>query len=179
METISGMEIFLQLTISSEKYIQLLFTLLTSPETSPFIRSNIIVCIGDIACRFPNTVEPWIHHLYGCLKDKDASVRKKTLMVLSHLVLNDMIKAKTNMSEMAKCIEDPDEGVVFLAKSFFTELSRKSGVDPIYNIIPDTISRLSNKDFSRDSFRNIMKFLLAFVTKVLDLCCGMKTNTID
>ncbi len=30
--------------------------------------------------------------MYNCLKDNDASVRKTTLMVITHLILNDMLK---------------------------------------------------------------------------------------
>jgi condensin complex subunit 1 len=164
-----------------DKYLQLLFTLLhNSANSDNFgLRSNIIVSIGDLACRFPNSVEPWIHHMYQCLRDNDRQVRKNTLMVLTHLALNDMIKVKSNMVELVKCIEDEDEEIANLSQAFFGELARKSagGNNPIYNLIPEVLSRLSleeterskqgldDDDKFRESFRNIMKFLLAFVTK--------------
>ncbi len=75
----------------SDKHLQLLFTILqTAPE--PFIRSNIVISLGDLAFRFPNLIEPWTGSIYSRLKDKDTKVRKNTLMVLAHLILNDMIK---------------------------------------------------------------------------------------
>jgi condensin complex subunit 1 len=43
-------------------------------------------------------------------------VRKNTLMVLTHLILNDMIKVKGQISEMAVCIEDDDRNIADLAK---------------------------------------------------------------
>ncbi|KAL9657457.1 hypothetical protein ABK040_016725 [Willaertia magna] len=134
------------------------------------IRNNIIVSIGDLACRFPNSVERYIHHLYSCLRDKDSRVRKNTLLVLSHLVLNDMVKVKSNIFEIVRCIEDSNEEISQMSKSFFTELSKKSSGNnnPIYNLLPTILSNLSHKsaDISAESFQNIMKFLISFVTKV-------------
>lgn len=69
----------------------MLFTILkTAPE--PTIRSNIVIALGDLAFRFPNLIEPYTPSIYAILRDKDSQVRKNTLMVLSHLILNDMIK---------------------------------------------------------------------------------------
>ncbi len=62
----------------------------TAPE--PTIRSNVVIALGDLAFRFPNLIEPYTPNIYGILRDKDTQVRKNTLMVLSHLILNDMIK---------------------------------------------------------------------------------------
>ena len=62
-------------------------------------------------------------------------VKKNTLMVLTHLILNGMVKVKGQMGEMAKCVEDEDERISNLAKLFFEELSTKDNV--IYNNLPD------------------------------------------
>lgn len=102
----------------------MLFTILqTAPE--PAIRSNIVIALGDLAFRFPNLIEPWTPSVYAILRDKDPRVRKNTLMVLSHLILNDMIKVKGQISEMAICIEDEEERISDLARLFFHELSQK------------------------------------------------------
>jgi condensin complex subunit 1 len=63
--------------------------------------------------------------MYAPLKDPDVSVRKNALMVLSHLILNDMIKVKGEISGVAVCLEDDEAPIVDLAKLFFTELARK------------------------------------------------------
>ncbi len=77
----------------SERHLQLLFTILQrSPDSA--LRSNIIIALGDLAFRFPNTVEPWTGNMYDRLKDDDPRVRKTALMVLTHLILNDMIRYK-------------------------------------------------------------------------------------
>ena len=59
------------------------------------------------------------------LRDPSRQVRKNTLQVLTHLILNDMVKVKGQISEMAVCIMDDDERIAALAKLFFHELSRK------------------------------------------------------
>ena len=60
-------------------------------------------------------------------------MRKNTLQVLTHLILNDMVKVKGNISEMATCIMDADERIAALAKQFFHELAKK--------VIPTVSSR--------------------------------------
>jgi condensin complex subunit 1 len=85
-------------------------------------------------------------------------------MVLRHLILNDMIKAKTYITDIARKILDEDENICNLAKSFFNDLSKKSGSDPIYNLIPDAIGKLSLTENEED-FKIIIKFLLSFITK--------------
>ena len=54
-------------------------------------------------------------------------MRKNTLMVLTHLILNDMVKVKGQISELATCIIDYDVRIASLAKLFFNELSKKVG----------------------------------------------------
>ena len=54
-------------------------------------------------------------------------MRKNTLMVLTHLILNDMVKVKGQISEMATCLEDKEQRIADLAKLFFLELSKKVG----------------------------------------------------
>ncbi|PRP82720.1 hypothetical protein PROFUN_09982 [Planoprotostelium fungivorum] len=144
-----------------DRHIQLLFTILANaPE--PTIRANIIISLGDIAIRFPNLMEPWTKIFYRQLKDEDVGVRKNTLMVLTHLILNDMIKVKGQISDMAVCLEDPEERIVDLSKLFFMEYSKKG--NSIYNVLPDLISNLSSSQ-SGDSFRSIMKYLFSFIKK--------------
>jgi condensin complex subunit 1 len=147
-----------------EKNLQLLFTILSeAPE--PRIRANVIIAMGDLAFRFPNLIEPWTSHLYSRLRDEDVSVRKNALMVLTHLILNDMIKVKGQISEMAISLEDEDSRIKDFAGLFFTELSKK-GNSPIYNFLPDMIGLLSaNKDVSRPMFRRITKHLIPYINK--------------
>jgi hypothetical protein len=61
------------------------------------------------------------------LRDNSTQVRKNTIMVLTHLILNDMVKVKGQISELAICIVDNNDQLAGLAKAFFTELANKVG----------------------------------------------------
>ena len=153
-----------------EEHLALIFTRLRG-EPDKDTRSALMVALGDLAFRFPNAVEPWTEHLYGLrawgnsLHDADAGVRQHAITVLAHLVLNDMMKVKGHIAEMARCLEDPDPRVASVARLLFTELSRKHG-NPIYNLLPDLLSRLSGDEtVSPPAFQRIMTRLLSFIDK--------------
>lgn len=65
---------------------------------------------------------------------------------------------------MAMRLEDEDERISNLAKLFFHELSKK-GSNPIYNLLPDMLGKLSNHNMERESFCSIMQFLIGSIKK--------------
>ena len=85
--------------------------------------------------------------------------------MLTNLILNDMVKVKGNISELAGCLEDEDPKIRSLTKLFFAELSKKSNA--IYNVMADIISHLSDPETgrSKDQFQRIMKYLFEFIDK--------------
>jgi condensin complex subunit 1 len=103
--------------------------------------------------------------LYEGLSDQDMLVKKNTLMVLTHLILNGMIKVKGQLGEMAKCLEDEDSRISDLAKLFFTELSTKDNA--LYNNLQDVISHLSigTHAVEEDVFETTMRFIFTFIEK--------------
>ncbi|KAI8991499.1 non-SMC mitotic condensation complex subunit 1-domain-containing protein [Mycotypha africana] len=123
-----------------EQKLQLLFTILEKSR-DPSIRSNIVIGLGDMAVCFNTLIDDNITFLYNRLSDADTVVRKNAVMVLTHLILNGMVKVKGQISEMAKCLEDEDPRISDLAKLFFTELASKDNA--IYNNLPDIISSLT------------------------------------
>lgn len=144
--------------------IDLLFnTAARSP--SEIIRANLIVPLGDLIKRFTTKLEPYTPHLYGRLRDPSSIVRLNALNVLSHLILNDMIKVKGQISEMTTCIVDDSPRIVHLSRIFFQELANKDKA--LYNVMPDIISRLSNSQTGVDEaqFRTIMEYLMPFIQK--------------
>ena len=52
-----------------EAQLKLLFTVLER-EPDESIRTNIIVCLGDLIARHPNAIDPWIGRIFACLEDK-------------------------------------------------------------------------------------------------------------
>ena len=104
--------------------------------------------------------------MYACLRDDSSLVRSNTLTVLTHLILNDMIKVKGQISDMALLIVDGVTKISNMAKLFFTELARKGNA--LYNVMPDIISGLSNPEagIEEASFREVMKYIIALIEKV-------------
>ncbi|VDK60758.1 unnamed protein product [Anisakis simplex] len=147
-------------------------------------RSNLMVAAGDLCFRFPNLIEKHSYYLYERIRDKDAYVRETCVIVLSHLILNDMVKVRGTVADLARCMLDSNAHVANLAKFFFAELSKKGNM--IYNLMPDMISRLSsNQEVSVDDFGQIMKLLLSFIKKdkqadsLLEKLCQRMQTAID
>ncbi|TXT06039.1 hypothetical protein VHUM_03512 [Vanrija humicola] len=147
-----------------EAHLLLLFKIL---ETSrdPIVRSNIVIALGDIAVCWGSLIDDNSERLYQGLTDPDPIVKKNTLMVLTHLILNGMIKVKGQLGEMAKCLEDPDQRIADLAKLFFSELSTKDNA--LYNNLQDVISHLSIGAHAVDeeTFEKTMRFIFKFIEK--------------
>ena len=148
-----------------EKHLTLLFAVLAkAPNDDQDLRANIVIALGDLAFRFPNEVEPYTPKIYACLRDKSTRVRRHTLMVLTHLILNDMVKVKGNVCEIALCLQDQETGIRVMARLLFHELSKRTN-SPIYNLLPDIVSQLSQLNLKQEVFREIMLFLLSFIKK--------------
>ncbi|GAK64550.1 mitotic chromosome condensation-related protein [Moesziomyces antarcticus] len=139
--------------------------LLLTKSKDAVIRSNVVIALGDIAVCFGSLVDENSDRLYAGLGDPDLSVKKHTLMVLTHLILNGMIKVKGQLGEMAKCLEDPEPRVSDLAKLFFSELATKENA--VYNNLPDIISHLSigKHAVDEETFARTMKFIFTFIDK--------------
>ncbi|WVQ76449.1 hypothetical protein IAR50_006116 [Cryptococcus sp. DSM 104548] len=147
-----------------EAHLLLVFRILETSK-DPVVRSNIVIALGDIAVCFGNLIDDNSDRLYQGLADPDPVVKKNTLMVLTHLILNGMIKVKGQLGEMAKCLEDPDQRISDLAKLFFTELSTKDNA--LYNNLQDVISHLSIGAHAVDeeTFERTMRFIFTFIEK--------------
>lgn len=141
----------------------LLHVLKSAPD--PVVRANVVIGLGDVAVCFGTLVDENSERLYAGLNDADLGVKKNTLMVLTHLILNGMIKVKGQLGEMAKCLEDGEPRVSDLAKLFFSELATKENA--VYNNLPDIISHLSSGEHAVDEevFANTMRFIFTFIDK--------------
>ena len=144
-----------------EKYLPLLFTVL---KQSPSTALNIVLALGDLAFRYPNQVEPYTPLIYALLRENSSKVRRHTMMVLTHLILNDMVKVKGNVAEIALCLRDKDPRIRDMSRLLFNELSKRSN-NPVYNLLPDIVSQISQMPNRTEDFREIMQFLLGFIQK--------------
>ncbi|XP_069703056.1 condensin complex subunit 1 [Periplaneta americana] len=167
LQTAASLSLAKMMMVSStfcDEHLQLLVTVMEK-STEPAIRSNLIVSLGALAYRFPNITEPWTPHIYGRLRDSSCDVREGTMMVLTQLIMNDMIKVKGQISEIALCIVDSEEVIADMAQTFFRELAQKGNA--LYNVMPDIISRLSTPDsqLKEENFKTIMKFIMPLIQK--------------
>lgn len=148
-----------------DQHLMLLFKIFETSKSST-IRSNIIIALGDIAVSFSTIMDSNSDGLYKGLTDPNLEVKKNTLMVLTHLILNGMIKVKGQLGEIAKCIDDPDQRISDLAQLFFDELSKKDH-NAIYNNLPDMISHLSVGKHAVEAglFRSVMNSIFKHLKK--------------
>ena len=89
--------------------------------------------------------------------------------MLTHLVLNDMVKVRGQVSEMALCLEDSDQRIQDMARLFFSEFKLKQQGMLIYNLLPDLVGRLSASQVEEGKFRRVIKSVFAFIDKVRTL----------
>jgi hypothetical protein len=106
-------------------------------------------------------------------------------MVITHLILNDMLKLKGEIVDICKLLEDEDDRIKEQVKLFLHELHSK-GTHIIYNLFPKAISRLSKEfqDLSKDEFENIARNLLTYIKQdgqtlslIESLCKKLKNST--
>jgi condensin complex subunit 1 len=122
--------------------IDRLFNLLSMKTFDSKVKSNILLCIGDLYKRFPTILDSFHNKFFLNLSCENSYVRRHCLRVISHLALNDMIKIRGEISDICKLLKDEDQKIVDLVKLFLHELHSKHN-DTIYNLIPEAINRLS------------------------------------
>jgi non-SMC mitotic condensation complex subunit 1 len=111
--------------------------LLTCNETT--VRANSIIDLGNLACRYPNIVEPCVAKSFLVLYQTDKSVLKtNALMVLMHIALSGMIKLRSQMVDILVFIIDREDVIEGLARHFFHELQTKA-LNTAFYFLPESI----------------------------------------
>jgi condensin complex subunit 1 len=164
-----GINAFCKLLYTSERfcaeYIEMLFDLLKA-NLDPIVKHNIIISLGDIANRFPNQMERWKQDIFNKLKDDSAKVRRTTLMVLAHLILNDMLKVRGELAEICLMQDDTDSYIQSFVELFLYELNSK-GPHIIYNAVPKALAYINQNypDLPSERFEKVIRLLIKFVDK--------------
>jgi len=129
-------------------------------------KTNILISLGDLIQRHPNVTEPYTSNLYENLRDADVNVRKTTLMVITHLILINYLKIKSEICHLALLLQDPDIRIQNLVKLFFHELHKKNSM-ALYNLLPESITRMSNKDANIDTetFQLFIRNIIVYIDK--------------
>ncbi|CAK56283.1 unnamed protein product (macronuclear) [Paramecium tetraurelia] len=126
----------------SESYcrqnIEMLFNIMKCPLFDQVVKNNVLISIGDLLHMWPNTVQKFHKQIYSNLLDSNGPLRRVTLLVLTHLILNDMIKSKTSLSHIPVLLNDPCQQIQSMARYFLNELQKKEQ-RAISNAVPDII----------------------------------------
>lgn len=61
--------------------------------------------------RFPNQMNERVKEIFELLHDRDIHVRQQALMVITHLILNDMLKLRGEIVDICMLLEDEDERI--------------------------------------------------------------------
>ena len=92
------------------QHIDLLFALLRS-NIDFGVKANTIIAVGDLFNRFPNVLNEKTKDIFSLLHDSNPHVRRQALMVMTHLILNDMLKLKGEIVDICMLLEDPEERI--------------------------------------------------------------------
>lgn len=140
------------------------------------LRQALLVAVGDLLFRHPNVVEPWTGKLYATLGSTPgaeggpgAELRLTALLVLTHLVLNDMLKPRAVLLVRAlwltACVHEPTARV---ARILFQELSKRS-TNVVYNLLPQIIANLPDHQDTSGQItggaEQRVQFVMQFVEK--------------
>ena len=79
---------------------------LVKSRIEPGVKSSIIVVLGDLFNRFPNTLNEKQKDLFDLLRDPEMIVRRQAMMVITHLILNDMLKLKGEIVDICKLLDE-------------------------------------------------------------------------
>lgn len=146
-----------------------------TPMEDQTLRQSLLVAVGDLLFRHPNAVEPWTGRLYATLggpmavEDGSAQtdMRLTSLLVLTHLVLNDMIKPRSVLLVRALWLTAcPHVPTSIVARILFQELSKRS-TNVVYNLLPQIIASLPdhNNGDVRGGAEGRVQYIMQFVEK--------------
>ena len=146
-----------------KSHLPLLLSVLEAPHLPSVLRGNSIVAFGDLVQRFPLALEQYSDRLFGRLRDKDSTVRRKAVLVLTHLVLNDMLKMRGQLAEVVLCLLDGEtKGLVL---QFLETFNRKDNA-MLFNLLPETLSKLVLMgNLEEMQYKQLVEQVLRYVEK--------------
>ncbi|CAL2036496.1 unnamed protein product [Caenorhabditis brenneri] len=111
-------------------------------SSSDIARCNLVAACCDFAFSQPTLFELYAPSLFRMSSDKSPLVRESTVLVLSHLMSNDMIQTRGILSEPARLICDEDRHVKEAAQSFFRDLNARS--ETLIQLLPEFVFRFAS-----------------------------------
>ena len=149
-------------------------------------KNSLLVAMADLFIRFPTITGKITEVLFSCLHcnsgacgDNDmssssAELRQTALIIVSYLAMNDMLRIRDHLADIAVVTLDPDPTIRSLSKELITEIATKNNA--LYNAMVNVLSKLavppSMGGLLHDDkqFEEIITFLFKLVTKDKQVC---------
>lgn len=130
------------------------------------LQCNLIVIFGDLIQRFPNILEDHINLLFLQLRDAAQEIRIKAMLIITHLVLNEMIKLREQAADILLMLVDENPTIRNLASLFLVKLKERHP-HMLQNAVPEALSKLSdNAALHNDQFENIANRVIDQATNI-------------
>jgi len=114
-------------------HVPLIFALLQRPSLDPVTKCSLVIATADLYQRHTNIVEdrnitklfPLMRQSKGELGHYESRVRKQALLVIIHIVLNQLLRIQGEIVDILMILLDKDEGMKNQVDLFLEELNLK------------------------------------------------------
>ena len=105
---------------------------LISKDMDPALIIKSLMGLSDLIKRFPQVVEPFSQKLFETLDSKHRNVKKVSMIIITHLILNDMLKIKGEIVDIIMKLADEDIEIRKFTELFMMQLHKK---DPMVSLV--------------------------------------------
>ena len=140
---------------SCEEFLNSFLQAISAKSFPTSLQCNLIVIFGDLIQRFPNLLEDHIGLLFLQLRDVAQEIRIKAMLIITHLVLNEMIKLREQAADILLMLVDENPTIRNLARLFLVKLKERHP-HMLQNALPEALSKLSdNVALQNEQFESI------------------------
>lgn len=111
--------------------IGILIDLITR-EMDPALIIKSLMGLSDLIKRFPQVVEPFSQRLFETLESKHRNVKKVSMIIITHLILNDMLKIKGEIVDIIMKLADDDIEIRKFTELFMIQLHKKDPMVAVF-----------------------------------------------
>jgi condensin complex subunit 1 len=101
---------------------------LISKDMDPALVIKSLMGLSDLIKRFPQVVEPFSQRLFETLESKHRNVKKVSMIIITHLILNDMLKIKGEIVDIIMKLADEDIEIRKFTELFMMQLHKKDAM---------------------------------------------------
>lgn len=107
-----------------ETHIPLIIELIHK-DIDPSLAVKSLIGLSDLIKRFPQIVEPYSSQIFSTLESPHRDVKKTAMIIITHLILNDMLKIKGEIVDIIMKLSDEDAEIRKFTQLFLVQLHKK------------------------------------------------------